>query len=70
MEWERLGGQVPAGPVPWLGALPAAEYSADTRATVKNATGAIIANPQGVAEMVTRVRGPRRYRAGAQDLAA
>jgi superfamily II DNA or RNA helicase len=56
-EWDRLGGRPPTMPVPYLGALTGREYSADTRGTVKNASGAVIANPQGVAEMITTARG-------------
>lgn len=57
MEWERLGGEVPEEPVPWRGAVPEAEYSVDTRGTVRNVVGTIIANPQGVDGMITAVRG-------------
>jgi superfamily II DNA or RNA helicase len=56
-EWDRLGRRSPAKPVPYFGALIGREYSADTRGTVKNASGAVIANPQGVAEMIAAVRG-------------
>lgn len=69
-EWERLGG-VPAAPVPWRGALPAREYSVDTRGTVTTRSGALVANPQSVAEMVARVRGRpggRFYVTPAHDL--
>lgn len=57
MEWERLGGEIPEQPVPWRGAIPHAEYSVDTRGTVRNTVGALIANPQGVDDIVTAVRG-------------
>lgn len=56
-EWERLGCSAPAEPVPWLGEIPDSEYSVDTRGTVTNASGNVIENPQGVAEMVHRARG-------------
>jgi hypothetical protein len=55
-EWERLGG-APQHPVPWCGALPSREYSVDTRGTVLTRSGAVVSNPQSVAEMVARVRG-------------
>lgn len=56
-EWERLGGVVPASPEPWFGSQPDREYSVDTTGTVRNAAGAVIANPQAVAAMVESVRG-------------
>ena len=56
-EWERLGEKVPCQPVEYFGLQPAQEYSVDTRGTVSNRSGQIIANPQGVAEMVRAVRG-------------
>lgn len=56
-EWERLGRDVPTEPVPWLGAMPEREYSVDTRATLRTRSGAVIANPQAVPEMVARIRG-------------
>lgn len=57
MEWDRLGGRVPDVPVVWEGVIPTAEYRVDTRGTVRNATGTILTNPQGVESMVTSVRG-------------
>jgi len=56
-EWERLGKQVPAGPEPWRGCIPTVEYSVDARGTVTNSRGEVIANSQGVDEMVAAVRG-------------
>jgi superfamily II DNA or RNA helicase len=56
-EWERLGRIPPIEPVPYFGALPAREYSVDTRGTVRNAQDEVIANPQDVAGMVRSVRG-------------
>ncbi len=55
-EWIRFGEQVPAVPAPWLGELPDYEYSVDTRGNVTTGEGSWIANPQGVAAMVLRVR--------------
>lgn len=55
--WEQLDRRVPADPVVWPGVMPELEYSVDTRANVTTSQGAVVANPQGVAEMVRRVRG-------------
>ncbi len=55
-EWERLGGVVPDEPVPWLGVLPSQEYSVDTLGTVRNPAGTLLANPQGMGELVEKVR--------------
>lgn len=55
--WEALGGELPAEPVGWEGVLPEFEYSVDTRANVRTATGAVVANPQGVGSMVEAIRG-------------
>lgn len=57
MEWDRLGRELPGQPIPWRGAIPDAEYSVDTRGTVRNAVGTLIANPQGVEGMIMAVRG-------------
>jgi superfamily II DNA or RNA helicase len=56
-EWQRLGGEAPQHPEPWLGTTPDREYSVDTRATVRTRSGAIVANPQETAELVRSVRG-------------
>jgi len=56
-EWQRLSCRVPESPEPWLGTQPDREYSVDTSGTVRNATGALIANPQTSARMVETVRG-------------
>jgi superfamily II DNA or RNA helicase len=56
-EWERLGEQPPEHPVVWEGVITGQEYSVDTLGTVTNSGGVVIANPQGVADMVTAVRG-------------
>jgi hypothetical protein len=56
-EWERLEGIVPRPPQPWLGLVAGSEYSVDTLGTVTNMLGETISNPQGVAEMVSAVRG-------------
>jgi superfamily II DNA or RNA helicase len=56
-EWLRFGEAVPAQPEQWLGELPDLEFSVDTRGNVTTSEGAVIENPQGVAEMVARVRG-------------
>jgi hypothetical protein len=56
-EWKRFGEKVPAQPERWLGELPDLEFSVDTRGNVTTSEGAFIENPQGVAEMVERVRG-------------
>lgn len=55
-EWDRIGRQAPEQPVPYFGEYPSRDYSVDTRGTVTNAAGSIIANPQGVGEMIQRVR--------------
>jgi hypothetical protein len=56
-EWVRLGERPPEQPVPWLGVLVGQEYSVDTMGTVTNSSGAVMANPQDAAAMVTAVRG-------------
>lgn len=56
-EWSRLGSTAPTEPVPWLGPIMGQEYSVNTLGTVTNAFGTVIANPQGVAELVSGVRG-------------
>ncbi len=56
-EWQRLERRVPDSPVAWLGVLPDLEYSVDTRGTVTNSRGEVIANPQGVTAMVQSVKG-------------
>jgi hypothetical protein len=55
-EWQRFGGRAPSEPVAWLGALPEREYSVDARGTVTTASGALVANPQDVAQMVEAIR--------------
>lgn len=56
-EWVRLGERPPSRPEPWHGVLVGQEYSVDTMGTVTNSSGAVMANPQDVAAMVTAVRG-------------
>lgn len=56
-EWERLGERPPTEPQPWQGVIVGQEYSVDTRGTVTNSSGSVMANPQGVGDMVTAVRG-------------
>jgi len=56
-EWERFGSAAPLKPEPYLGAPPNREYSVDTSGTVRTRAGGLVANPQGVAEMVASVRG-------------
>jgi superfamily II DNA or RNA helicase len=56
-EWERLGRQVPEQPERWLGVLPEQEFSVDTRGTVTTPSGTVVANPQGVGELIERLRG-------------
>lgn len=55
-EWERLGGAVPQEPVPWLGFWPESEFSVDTKGNVTDATGRVMSNPQGINEMMAKVR--------------
>jgi hypothetical protein len=55
--WETLGRRVPADPVPWEGSIHGQEFSVDTMGTVTNVFGTVIANPQGVGQMVETVRG-------------
>lgn len=56
-EWERLGGRAPTEPQPWNGVIVGQEYSVDSKGTVHNGAGVVMANPQGVDEMVAAVRG-------------
>lgn len=56
-EWDRLTREQPSLPTPWFGLPLGQEYSVDTLGTVTNQSGTVIGNPQGVAEMVTTVRG-------------
>jgi hypothetical protein len=56
-EWERLGKRAPVEPMQWLGVVSGLEYSVDTMGTVTNSSGSVIANPQGVGDLVTKVRG-------------
>ena len=56
-EWKRFGECVPADPAIWLGEIPGSEFSVDTRGNVTTSSGAAVENPQGVTEMVRRVRG-------------
>lgn len=56
-EWNRFGQRPPTEPVQWLGVLPEREYRVDTSGTVTTASGALVANPQGVDEMLRAVRG-------------
>ena len=55
-EWERLGRRAPQEPVEWLGVIPDREYSVDTTGTVTTRSGAVVTNPQGVDEMILRLR--------------
>jgi superfamily II DNA or RNA helicase len=56
-EWARLGEKPPASPIPWQGSFIGQEYSVDTLGSVTNRWGALIANPQNVADMVFKARG-------------
>ncbi|MFZ4434848.1 MAG: DEAD/DEAH box helicase, partial [Microthrixaceae bacterium] len=56
-EWERLGERAPSEPVEWHGSFNGQEYSVDVRGNVRNLSKEVIANPQGVADMVAAVRG-------------
>ncbi len=56
-EWKRLGECVPTEPALWHGELPSYEFSVDTRGNVSASDGSLIENPQGVSEMVEKVRG-------------
>lgn len=55
--WAAMGGRMPDDVVPWPGVPNGQEYSLKTNGVVHNAFGAQIANPQDVADMVTRARG-------------
>jgi superfamily II DNA or RNA helicase len=55
-EWERLGRIPPAEPSPWLGVWPDAEFSVDTRGNVTDGNGRVMSNPQGVNEMIGKLR--------------
>ena len=56
-EWKRLGECVPTEPTLWHGELPSYEFSVDTRGNVSASDGSWIENPQGVSEMIEKVRG-------------
>jgi len=56
-EWQRLGATMSLEPMEWHGSYVGQEYSVDTLGTVTNRWDALIANPQGVEEMVRLVRG-------------
>ncbi|WP_121257779.1 DEAD/DEAH box helicase [Nocardioides ferulae] len=53
--WQLLGEHLD-GPVEWPGAFIGQEYSVSTEGVVHNAFRRLIANPQGVGEMVASVR--------------
>jgi superfamily II DNA or RNA helicase len=52
--WALVGEDIPRE---WPGAVTGQEYSVSTTGVVHNAFKALIANPQGVGEMVTALRG-------------
>ncbi|MDA0269484.1 MAG: DEAD/DEAH box helicase [Chloroflexi bacterium] len=56
-EWERLQRENHDLPTLWFGLPSGQEYSVDTLGTVTNQSNTTIGNPQGVAEMVSSVRG-------------
>ena len=55
--WEQLGAETATLPAPWPGEAMGNEYSVSTSGEVHNAFQRLIANAQGVAEMVELVRG-------------
>jgi superfamily II DNA or RNA helicase len=55
-EWQRLGQRVPNEPVEWLGLWPESEFSVDTAGNVTDLNGTVMANSQGVNEMIAKVR--------------
>ncbi len=55
--WELIGRNIGEDPVVWPGIPVGQEYSVKTNGAVFNAFGAQIANPQGVDQLVARVRG-------------
>jgi superfamily II DNA or RNA helicase len=56
-ELERITQAGYGFPTPWLGSLRGQEYRVDTRENVVNAFGTLIANSQGVGEMIRKARG-------------
>lgn len=55
--WDLIGRYVGEDPVVWPGVPVGQEYSVKTNGAVFNAFGTQIANPQGVDQLVARVRG-------------
>ena len=55
-EWKRFGQKVPSEPIEWRGLWPESEFSVDTAGNVTDANGTVMANPQGVNELIARVR--------------
>lgn len=54
---ERAEELLPSFPAAWPGEVAGQEYSASTAGTVHNAFDRLIANPQGVSEMIAGLRG-------------
>ena len=54
---ERAAELIDGYPSPWPGEVTGQEYSAATNGTVHNAFDRLIANPQGVSEMIAGLRG-------------
>ncbi|MFM8856478.1 MAG: DEAD/DEAH box helicase [Actinomycetota bacterium] len=55
--WDLIGRNIGEDPIMWPGVPAGQEYSVKTNGAVFNASGAQIANPQGVDQLVARVRG-------------
>lgn len=67
--WEALGGCVPDRPVTWEPDLPQSEWRVDSRGSVTDLAGGLVANEQGVAAMVMRVKpGGGRFRVSPRRL--
>ncbi len=62
LEWKRLSQIIGHGPQEWHGGRIGIEHSIDTLGTVRRYDGKIVANTQGVAEMLEKIRGQRAGR--------
>lgn len=61
-------GAAPRFPQPWPGTLPALEFSVSTTGAVTTEDGTVVANPQGVGDLVASVRGSPGGRFRVTDL--
>ncbi|CAG4907703.1 unnamed protein product [Acidithrix sp. C25] len=58
-EWKRLCQLLDLGPQEWRGGRIGVEHSLDTLGTVRRYDGKIVSNPQGVSDIVDKVRSQR-----------